>query len=116
MYGCYDAYIVYGICEGNSHLMLDSEILEELEEYNIHMYATEVIRNHMCEAVYGYYVSVDMTTGTLTAVPNKIKEVLEKLFDKLQAYHQDSKKPSLGYFTVVGGNYDTKEHSTYKPE
>lgn len=116
MYSCYDSYVVYGICENNYKLILDSEILENLEQYDIRLYAKEVVRNHICSAVYGYTLSVDVTTGMLAQVPVDVKQILETLHQRMLLYHGDSNKPILGYFTVVVGDYDTNEHHTYKPE
>jgi hypothetical protein len=113
MYGCYDAYLIYGIRDNNTNLILDESILEEYEAHDIGVYASEVVRCHMCMPIYGYSVGIDVT-GQPRQVPDAVKQTLQDLYDRLTLFHEQngSEKPTLGYFMAVCGDYE-KEHSSY---
>lgn len=113
MYGCYDAYLVYGIRDNNTTMILDESVLEEYEAYDISMYASEVVRCHMCMPIYGYSVGID-PSGRPNTVPEAAEKVLRELFERMAAFHEQngSVAPTLGYFMAIGGDYQ-KEHSPY---
>lgn len=115
MYGCYDAYMVYGICEDSYNLRLDDADLEEYSQYDIYLYAREVVRNHMTQAVYGCTLSLNVMTGQLGEPLEIQKQALQELYEKISVFHDanGTKEPTLGYFLVVGGDYNKEGHDCY---
>lgn len=113
MYGCYNAYLVYGIQDNNLNMILDESILEEYEVHDIGVYASEVVRCTMCMPIYGYSVGIDVT-GRPRQIPESVKEALQELYERMMVFHEQngSETPTLGYFMAVGGEYE-KEHSPY---
>ena len=59
MYGCFGAYLVYGVADGTRHRILDREWLEE----NYPEFGVYVVRTHMGEACYGVKCKVSRTLG-----------------------------------------------------
>lgn len=113
MYACYDPFVVYGILESNRDQMLDREWLEE-NFTKIEMYASDVVRNHMGSAIYGYAVYL-RPNGTATATEEQKADV-QTLYDMICTYcaSQDTEPPELGYFLAMSGDYEY-EHEEYVP-
>lgn len=115
MYGCFDAYVVYGVMEGNLSEVLDEEWLES-EYPDMCTYASSVVRETMGSAVYGIALELDPTTGQAQATEEQ-KATVQQLYTRICKYCQreGSTEPSIGYFLVVEGDYE-KDHREYVPE
>lgn len=116
MHSCFDAYCVYGVMEGDRNMALDSSWLEEHFPY-FYTYASDVVRNYRGNAVYGICVGICQETGQAIASDEK-KESVQRLYTILCEYCEKSghDKPSLGYFLVVSGDYETSDQEEYVPE
>jgi hypothetical protein len=114
MYSCYDAYVVYGVMEGDRSMMLEREWLET-NFPQLATFASDVVRNTMGNAVYG--ITGDMCTATgQVYVDEDDKKCVQKLYSLLVKYCEDTghDMPAVGYYTVVSGDYE-EEHETYIP-
>lgn len=117
MYSCYDSYLVFGVIESSRHAMLDRDWLEE-HFPDINMFASDVVRNHMGNAVYCVVAQFDKQTGQAYVSNESHAEVI-RLYDVLYQYYTgmgDEYLPDVGFFTVISGGYDTSDHSEYIPE
>lgn len=115
MYGCFDAYVVYGVMEGDRSQILDQEWLESKYPY-MNVFASDVVRNTMGNAVYGYSLDFDEATGQSQPTDGQ-KEDVQQLYTFLCEYcrRENLTEPSMGYFLVVSGDY-CQDHSEYVPE
>ncbi len=111
MYGCSDAYIIYGFTEGNRERHISEDALDKFE---VNMYAIDVVRNCMGEAAYGITCEFDSRTGEVVkpSIDDKIK--VHRLFD---AYlkHNAVSECNLGYHLIVSGDYEIY-HTSYDLE
>ena len=116
MYGCSDPVIVYGWKETES----DSERVicyEWLEKYGLSLYATEIIRNNACQAVYGIPCSFDSKVGK-AIIGTEEKERVEKAFnDMVERYYKKNNKdpPELEYNYAVSGDMSWDCLEEYDP-
>ncbi len=108
MYACYDAYVVYGVMEGERNACLESHWLSK-HFPSLDTYASDVVRNTMGNAVYGAVATLN-GNGTVTVNPKEDEEV-KKLFALLS----ERGSYSIGYFTVVSGDYEL-DHCMYNPD
>lgn len=115
MYGCFDSYVVYGVMEGDGFRILDQEWLESAYP-EMYTYASDVVRNTMGNATYGYTLWLDPATGQAQATEEQ-KASVQELYTRLHEYcvREGIAEPSMGYFLVVGGDYE-KDHYEYVPE
>jgi hypothetical protein len=110
MYGCFDAYVVYGVADGTRHRVLDGSWLEEnFPEFRV--YALDVVRNHMGEACYGVKCVVSRSLGMFDPTEEAKKQVQE-LYEKLLE-EGGGENVRIGYFNVISGDYDKYEHDKY---
>jgi type IV secretory pathway VirB10-like protein len=146
MYGCFEPFVVYGVMEGTSSPILDEEWLLHTfppDDYSfLGIYASDVVRNIIGTAVYGFYTALDSTTGQVQPPTNEQKQCIQTLYEHLCNYwsavgrrqqeedvtlmtpeqkqeHEEKIKkmmPKMGYFVVVSGDYNTEEgHERYTP-
>lgn len=109
MYGCFDAYIVYGVADGTRHRLLDREWLEKnYPEFGV--YALGVVRMHMGEACYGVRCKVNRTFGVFDPTEEQ-KMQAQTLYDQL-VKEGGGENVRIGYFEVISGDYAT-EHKVY---
>ncbi len=115
MYSCYDAYVVYGVMEGDRNTVLDREWLDT-HFPNMSIYASDVVRNTMGNAVYGCTVHLCIMSGHAN-VTDEVKEDVQKLYDLLCKHCKESgqSEPMMGYFTAVSGDYE-EDHDVYAPD
>ena len=114
MYGCFSPYLVYGWCEGKT---TDVISYHWLEVNKIDLFASNVIRMHGYEAVYGLIVNVDINGQII------IDEIDRQfVLNAYQAYlikknipiNSDSQnKPKLGFYLCVRGDVEWNEHEKY---
>jgi len=113
MYGCFDAYVVYGVADGTRNRVLDRSWLEEnYPEFGV--YALDVVRMHMGEACYGIKCQVSRIHG-LVEPTEETKKQVQELFDKLVEYGEYDSNVRMGYFEVISGDYDKSHHEEYTP-
>lgn len=62
MHGCSNAVLVYGFNIGNQEYIIDYDYLEDRFP-GISQYATNTVRNYLCEAIYGISCGLDNKTG-----------------------------------------------------
>ena len=111
MYGCFDAYVVYGVADGTRHRVIERSWLEEhYPEFGT--YALDVVRNHMGEACYGVRCNVNRTLGVFDPT-EETKKKAQELFDKLVEYDAGENNVRIGYFQVISGDYDKSDHEKY---
>jgi hypothetical protein len=111
MYGCFDAYVVYGVADGTRHRLLDRSWLEEhYPEFGT--YALDVVRNHIGEACYGVKCVVSRTLGVFDPT-EETKKKAQELYEKLVEYDAGENNVRLGFFNVISGDYDKSEHEKY---
>ncbi len=110
MYGCFDAYLVYGVADGTRHRVLSREWLEE-NYPDFRVYALDVVRMHMGEACYGVRCQVSMSYGMFEPTEETIKQV-EELYEKL-VDEGNGEDVRMGYFNVISGDYDKSQHEEY---
>lgn len=107
MYGCFDAYLVYGVADGTRHRVLSREWLEQnYPDFGI--YALDVVRMHMGEACYGVRCSVSRSLGVFEPT-EETKKRAQELYEKLV----EEGDARIGYFNVISGDYDKSQHEQY---
>lgn len=116
MYSCYDSYLVYGIMESDRSMVLDDEWFSE-NYPNLGMFASDVVRNTMGNAVYGTSVGICEATGQVNPPTAESKAEVDRLYEILCQHCEVEgwPKPRLGYFLVISGDYE-KDHSEYVPD
>lgn len=107
--------MVYGIMEADRFMVIDTEWLED-EFPSLGMFASDVVRNTMGNAVYGTIVDISQATGRANPPTNDYKTEVEHLYDILYRHCslEEWDPPSLGYFMVISGDYE-KDHNEYIP-
>ena len=111
MYGCFNAYLVYGWKEGNVNNQIDDKWLNENE---IEGYSTDIKRLHAGEFVYGISCGVNPTGPP--AIDTAEMEKVQKAYAKVVQHDKKKRKETcpLGYYLAVRGEYSS-EHGTYFP-
>ena len=89
MHGCSDASIVYGFNIGNREYIINQDWMEEFYP-KISLYAMDIVRNCLGEAIYGISCKLDINTGAVSIDPQYIDNVKE-LYDKYMTYLKDIK-------------------------
>jgi hypothetical protein len=112
MYGCSDAYIIYGFLEDNREYHIDTDYLEN---YGVDMFAVDVVRNCLGEAAYGVRCDFDNSSGRVVQPSDSNKKLVESLYEKFMQYHNHKKHSHIGYYLVVSGDYETC-HTPYSLE
>ncbi len=114
MYSCYDGYVVFGVMESDRSMVLERDWLE-VNFPQLSVYASDVVRNTMGNAVYGILGHLDSETGQVI-VAEVDKKCVQELYSLLVKYCEETghEKPCMGYFTVVSGDYE-EEHEAYIP-
>lgn len=108
-----NAEIVYGFNMGNGKYGLNWDMVYALfPDYEIYEYASEVIRDYLCDAVYGIVCQLDRETGHATIEEDK-KIVVRRLYDAylrhIEKHPELMDKPIvLGFHKVVSGDYETR--------
>jgi len=113
MYGCFDAYVVFGITDYDSERRVCENFLQE---FKILQFAGEVVRNYAGFFVYGVRCKMDKTTGLLI-IDDKEKVKVVAAHNSVSHMKTSSGKPQyhLGYFTAVTGDYETDIFTEYDP-
>ena len=98
-------------------MMLDCEWLAE-HFPDIQMWASDVVRNYMGSAIYGYAVYLKRETGMCT-VPDKEKADVEALYERLCTHYRaqgvlEEDMPEMGYFLAMSGDYE-RGNTSYVP-
>lgn len=115
MYGCSDAFLVYGFNIGGREYIIDYDYLYEVFP-GISEYATDVIRNYLGEAIYGISCELDNETGQAIISDDK-KVKVKSLYNKYVEYlgkklsQKDFEKKikdiHLCFHLAVSGDYET---------
>ena len=110
MYGCYDSFVLYGFCETNPDIILDSEWFNKEYGEDIVIGALDVVRNYIGEVCYGVYCTINNTTGKIV-VDNETNQV-EALYTRFINYkkkndenYNENNYPPLRYYNVIRGDY-----------
>ena len=111
MYGCFDAYLIYGVADGTRHRVLSREWLEENYPH-FGIYALDVVRLHMGEACYGVKCSVSRSLGVFEPT-EETKKQAQELYEKLVEEGDGDETVRIGYFNVISGDYDKSQHEEY---
>lgn len=109
MYGCSDAYIIYGFLEDSREYHIDTDYLEN---YGVEMFAVDVVRDCLGEAAYGVRCDFDNRSGQVVCPSNTDKQNVNALYEKFMQYHNHKKHSYIGYYLVVSGDYQMC-HITY---
>ncbi len=117
MYGCFDPNLVYGFNIGDRQHIIDPDYLEE-DFPDILQCATDVVKHHLGEAVYGITCSLNPENGKVDIIDYNLEKVdkVNKLYEKYIEYLKTKmpecimnnrlKKIKLGYHLVVLGDYE----------
>ncbi len=100
MHGCSNASIVYGFNMGNREYIINQDWMEEFYP-KISLYAMDIVRDCLGEAIYGISCKLDTNTGEVSIEPQIIANVKE-LYDK--------------YMTYLKNTTDKKTFNRYKKE
>jgi len=84
MYGCSKAVLVYGFNMGDREFIIHYDYLEDTFP-GISLYALDVIRNNLGEAIYGISCELDKETGQ-AIISNEEKDKFKKLYDEYIEY------------------------------
>lgn len=118
MYGCIDSSIIYGWKEGNREFVIEHEWFEN-DLSLLQTYATDTVRYHAGEAVYGIPCTLDKKTGELVISETNKKEVIY-YYNKFIQYCIDTKKtkifPEIGFYSVIIGDMEWNQHLEYNPD
>ena len=114
MYGCSDGVLVYGFNMGDRQYTIDYDYFESLFP-NISLYAADVVKNCLGEAVYGISCGLDKETGQ-AIISDENKEKVKILYNKYVEYlkkllrEKDFKKKmkeiQLCFRLAVSGDYE----------
>ena len=114
MFGCSDAVLVYGFNMGDREFIINYGYLDE-KFPDIFLYARDVVKNDMGEAIYGISCGLDKETGQ-AIISDENKEKVKKLYDKYIEYlkkhltQKDFKKKmkeiELCFRLAVTGDYE----------
>ena len=114
MHGCSDACLVYGFNMGDSRYVFDNYYLNK-DYPNVSEFAKNVVRNYLCEAVYGISCEIDKETGQ-AIIRDEEKEQVKKLYEKYVEYLREElseknfaikiSKIQLCFHLVVSGDYE----------
>src|SRR5271163_3030582 len=102
MYGCFNSYIIYGWKEGNRDSAIDPEwFYDYCPDGIVQVYASDVIRNHIVEAIYGAVCQIDPDTGQLI-ISDDYKSTVNYLYLKvIESLKKNGSSedglPKLGY-------------------
>lgn len=105
MYGCFDGVLIYGIMEDSREKLLDETWLEA-NYPGVRVFAGDVVRNYMGNAVYGVTCSVD-EEGRVEIHDHTIKAQVDKLAEVMKA--------EIRFHISVYGDYETGQHDRYTP-
>jgi hypothetical protein len=89
MYGCSDASIVYGFNIGDRGFVINQLWMKKFYP-EISLYAMDITRNYLGEAIYGISCGLDINTGAVSIDPQSITKVKE-LYDKYMTYLKNTK-------------------------
>ena len=97
MYGCADPYLIYGWVESDRHRVLS---FEWMEEHNIQLFATDMVRNHAGNAVYGVGVNIE---NNKMVCSEELKKIINNLLKSLEGYYKKRNEyPEAGVAEIVG--------------
>ena len=115
MYGCANAVLVYGFNMGDQEYIIYYDYLKD-KFPGIYEYASVVIRNCLCEAVYGISCGLDNKTGQ-AIISDEEKDKVKKLYNKYVEYmkkqlsrnkfEEKIKDIKLGFHLAISGDYET---------
>ena len=115
MYGCSKAVLVYGFNMGDREFIIHYDYLEDTFP-GISLYALDVIRNNLGEAIYGISCELDKETGQ-AIISNEEKQNVKKLYDEYIEYlkkqlsskefKKKMKEIKLGFQLAVSGDYES---------
>lgn len=83
MYDEYSAHVVYGFSEPSTSFLLDEDYVAST--LHLDVYASEVVRGHMCTPVYGIRARLH-ADGTIVIRPED-KEVVDRAYTLVSAQH-----------------------------
>ena len=109
MNASYNPYLVYGVLESETDMLLDDDWLFSYDPM-INMYAEYVSADCIKRGIYGHdlYLRPD---GTLETLTENQKDSVDRLYNILCEYCEARgvRKPQLGYFLAINGNYQYPE-------
>ena len=115
MHGCSNAVLVYGFNMGDREFIIYYDYLED-KFPGISLYALDVVKNYLGEAIYGISCALDKKTGQ-AIISDENNEKVKKLYDKYIEYlkkhltQKDFKKKmkeiQLCFHLAVSGDYET---------
>lgn len=107
MYGCLDGYLVYGWCQNDHELRIDSKWLKE---NNVDEFVIDIVKNYAGEFIYGIPCDIDEETGVST-ISKKEKKCVRK------AHKKSGSKEKLVYCMGMRGDaYEAACKMTYNPD
>jgi len=100
MYGCFTPVLVYGILEPKEDICITQELLDQ---YDLELFAEEVIKHYATRVVYGVYVTFEQLASS--SFPGKEK------VDQFYAEFKTQEKPT--YHTALRGDFEMVLSTTF---
>ena len=107
MHGCFDANIVYGFSECAEDAMLDYDWLRST---GVSIFASEVIRCHMCTPIYGNSCVLDQSGRiTIEAPQRSAVDALHLRYSEYRASQGLSLPEAASFHLAVSGDIESQQ-------
>lgn len=111
MYGCANAFVIYGWKEEDRDVVIDAKWLRA---NGIELFASDFVRNTAGNAIYG--VRCDLDENGDAQVSKKLKNKVKKVRDKVVAKSKGQTAVELQFHLGLTGDFDWSLHRKYTPE
>ena len=123
MHSCCDAVLVYGFEEPSWCLSLEEQWLEAQGGGGLGLWASAIIRGHICSSICG--VRASMSTDGMASVATADRAIADSFYERYVEYHlarppadnaalagAEWSRPVLGFHLAVQADYES-EHVHY---
>ncbi len=100
MYGCAEGSVVYGWNQGDEENKISCK---DIESVGLSIFTTEIIRGHMCEAVYGISCYLNEETG-IAGIAEENKKKVRDVFHKYISEDCSEDDVTLGFRVCISGH------------
>ncbi|KAG5179840.1 hypothetical protein JKP88DRAFT_241804 [Tribonema minus] len=118
MYSCYDSCFIYGWREPDSSRIIDRAWLTNAYHGKIAIYAEDIVRNYVGNAIYGTSVPYDVTAAGLIAYGDDAKAEIDAIFAEVMKLPGATHEPAdynLGFHIGISGDFQCCDECTYVP-
>jgi hypothetical protein len=115
MYSCYDCHLIFGWREVDRNAIIDPEWLNDKFDGEVEIFAEDIVRNYIGNAIYGVIVSYKSTNDGIvssTESANK-KEAITKIFEEIMTLRgiENVEEHALGYHIAMSGDFEICQES-----